>query len=55
MGLRQGENLSSLSFALFIDDLGRYISNHYKGLDAANPYGNDIFPRNLKKTSNFSL
>ena len=48
MGLRQGENLSPLFFALFVDDFDSYISNYYKGFDVAELYDiefmNYVFP-----------
>ena len=33
VGVRQGENLSSLLFAIYLNDFESYVSKHYKGLD----------------------
>ena len=32
-GVRQGENLSPLLFAIYLNDFESYVSRHYKGLD----------------------
>ena len=33
VGVRQGENLSPLLFAKYLNDFESYVSRHYKGLD----------------------
>ena len=33
VGVRQGENLSPLLFAIYLNDFESYVSRHYKGLD----------------------
>jgi hypothetical protein len=33
VGVRQGENLSPLLFAVYLNDFERHVSRHYKGLD----------------------
>ena len=33
VGVRQGENLSPLLFAIYFIDFESYVSRHYKGLD----------------------
>ena len=33
VGIRQGENLSPLLFAMYLNDFESYVSRHYKGLD----------------------
>ena len=33
VGVRQGENISLLLFAIYLNDFESYVSIHYKGLD----------------------
>ena len=40
IGVRQGENLSPLLFALYLNDFESYLSNHYTGLNELFQEGN---------------
>ena len=38
VGVRQGENLSPLLFAIYLNDFESYVGRHYKGLDTLSGY-----------------